>query len=463
LFLLFTQMYQYATTKHNCIHTFCLNSVYRNRARRATPPPTPQAAPPHNRAELFTGGADEEFLCGICLDILRDPHSCCKEGHTYCLTCITDALNSSKHCPICRQAVVGTSSLVKSRYLQNMIEKSTISCPHNSSSNGTTQEPPVKRRKKTKLSASSSSTCCSWQGLYKDLSKHLDNDCELAVCDCPLQGCSEKVKRTDLSDHQRVCPHRTVTCHRCETVYKTLAAESHEEVCPEVEIVCSNTEIRNGTTVDECKQKYKRKDAALHESICKLAIVDCVYAPLGCGARILRKDMNQHLVDKVLSHARISVTKLARVAATFEAHPSKGKKNVTWQVDWPLPEGFIELDSKKVAIGAYQCWLKLERDESGDLGVLTCAEAVQESECQFLFPASLKGSNTVIVHPSDEQKSDINNVYDEDGDIIGFGESAFGFSNLFTAAEALDFVSDGKLTINADIQIAPLKKRVSLN
>jgi hypothetical protein len=132
------------------------------------------------------------------------------------------------------------------------------------------------------------------------------------VCDCPLQGCSEKVKQKDLPDHQRDCPYRLVTCHSCGWRYLAFAVKSHEEVCPEVEIVCSNTEVRNGTTVDECKQEYKRKDAALHESVCKLAIVECVYAPLGCKAKFLRKDnsMNQHLFDEVLSHASMSVSQL---------------------------------------------------------------------------------------------------------------------------------------------------------
>jgi hypothetical protein len=105
------------------------------------------APPPHNRAELFIGGADEEFLCGICLDILHHPHSCCKEGHTYCLTCITDALKSKKQCPTCCQSVVGTSGLMKNRYLQNTIEKLTVGCPHGDSSSITTQETLPKRLK----------------------------------------------------------------------------------------------------------------------------------------------------------------------------------------------------------------------------------------------------------------------------------------------------------------------------
>jgi hypothetical protein len=284
---------------------------------------------------------------------------------------------------------------------------------------------------------------------------------------CPLRRCSEKVKQKYLSDHQRVCPHRTVICHRCETVYKTLAAESHEEVCPEVEIMCSNTEIRNGTTVDECKQKYKRKDAALHESICKLAIVDCVYAPLGCGARILRKDMNQHLVDNVLSHARISVTKLARVAATVEAQPSKAKKNVTWQVDWPLPEGFSELDSKKVAIGEYLCWLRLRRDPGGTLFVeIRFAEASQVSELHFLFPASMDCSSLTVVHPSDDH---VHKSKKLSFPAFRISYSIFGNSNgpftTLTVDEAPDFVHDGKLTIKAEIQIAPAttEREFSLN
>jgi hypothetical protein len=430
-----------------------------------------QAAPPQNREYLFIGGADEEFLCGICLDILQDPHSCCKEGHTYCLTCITDALKCNHQCPTCRQAVMG---LVKNRAIQNMIDKSTVGCPHGDSSSTTTQEP---LRKWIKSSVSSSSACCSWQGPYKDLSQHLKNDCELAVCDCPLQGCSEKMLREALPDHQLDCPYRMLTCHRCGSIDKAFAADIHEEVCPEVEIVCSNTEIRNGTTVDDCKQKYKRKDAFMHESVCKLTNVGCVYAPFGCRGKCLRKDMNQHLVDKVLSHVEMSVFKLLRtsndytqlqnqLAQTedkFEAQLSKMRKKVTWQVDWPLPAGTFQLDSKKLIVGEYRCWLKVA-EGLDHFGVFFCARAVQVSERQFLFPASLTGSSITVSHPSDDQESIQIHFNDTNSDLMHENGSSLGLNPVFTATEALDFVHNGKLTIRAEIQIAPAMERVfSLN
>jgi hypothetical protein len=229
-----------------------------------------------------------------------------------------------------------------------------IDCPHGDSSSTTMQEP-LRKRIKTELSSgSSSSACCSWQGLYKDLSQHLDYDCDLAVCNGPMQGCSEKVKQKNLPDHQRDCRHRPMTCHRCGIIYQTILAESHEKVCPEVEIVCSKIEVRNDTTVDKCKQKYKRKDRALHKSVCNLVNMHCVYASFGCRTWILRKYMNQHLVDEAISHTGMPVSKVL----------SHSGKQVAWTVDCPLPAGASFLKSKNMIIsGEYRCCLKATRNE----------------------------------------------------------------------------------------------------
>jgi hypothetical protein len=370
-----------------------------------------------------------------------------------------EALPHSKHCFPYHQVVKGKSRIgIQSRATLNIIDNSTIGCPDGDNTSTAPPQEPLQKRSKTKLlSGSCSFACCSWQGLYKDLSKHLNNDCDFTVCDCPLQSCLEKVMRKYLSDHLRVCPHRTVTCkHRCCGVeYLALAAESHEEVCPELDIVCTNIEVRNGKIVDVCKQKYKRKDAALHESICKLAKVDCVYAPLGCKVTFLRKDINQHLVDKALSHNAMSKFELTTKL-------SNSKEKVTWQVDWPLQVGRYYLDPKKFIIGKYRCWMKVSVDEiSGDLIIYIYAVAVLGFESDFLFPASINGSSLTVLHPSDDQKSVKN--YFADGDVINCNESGLGYTTMVIAADVLDYEADGMFTIKAEIQIAPSTERASLN
>jgi hypothetical protein len=89
------------------------------------------------------------------------------------------------------------------------------------------------------------------------------------------------------------------------------------------------------------------------------------------------------------------------------------------------------------------------------------AEAVQVSECQFLFPASLEGSSLIIVHSSDEQMSKTHFFHSLS--VIKSHGKGFG-SNILSAANVPDFVHDGKLTIKAELQIAPATEGVfSLN
>jgi hypothetical protein len=79
------------------------------------------------------------------------------------------------------------------------------------------------------------------------------------------------------------------------------------------------------------------------------------------------------------------------------------------------------------------------------------------SERQFLFPALLKGTSLTVVHPTDEQKSTKRSF--NDTDVIDECMIGFGFYYMLTVAEIRDFVSDGKLTIKAEIQLTPATER----
>ena len=61
-----------------------------------------------------------EFDCPICQRQLADPSSLpCK--HSFCLTCLTTALDSSLQCPLCRKEVKETFDPKINRKLQAAI------------------------------------------------------------------------------------------------------------------------------------------------------------------------------------------------------------------------------------------------------------------------------------------------------------------------------------------------------
>nr|XP_055047315.1 finTRIM family, member 64 [Misgurnus anguillicaudatus] len=77
-------------------------------------------------AEASISVAQEQFICSVCLDLLRDPVTIpC--GHSYCMDCITECWNQEDpkgvyNCPQCRQGFKPRPALNKSTILAQMVE-----------------------------------------------------------------------------------------------------------------------------------------------------------------------------------------------------------------------------------------------------------------------------------------------------------------------------------------------------
>ncbi|KAL0151641.1 hypothetical protein M9458_053042, partial [Cirrhinus mrigala] len=78
-------------------------------------------------AEARISVDQNEFMCPICLDLLRDPvtTSC---GHSYCMNCITDFWNEEDQkrvysCPQCRQTFTPRPTLAKNTMLAEVVDK----------------------------------------------------------------------------------------------------------------------------------------------------------------------------------------------------------------------------------------------------------------------------------------------------------------------------------------------------
>ncbi len=71
--------------------------------------------------------SQDEFLCAVCLDLLKDPVAIpC--GHSYCKSCITDCWDLEDQmrvysCPQCRQTFSPRPALARNTILAEMVEK----------------------------------------------------------------------------------------------------------------------------------------------------------------------------------------------------------------------------------------------------------------------------------------------------------------------------------------------------
>lgn len=396
---------------------------------------------------LFIAKVDEEFVCGICLDVLSEPQTC-PDGHLYCKSCITEWLKTSTVCPSCRKRINTKQGLTYCRPIANLIEKGIVRCSttlnaageHNNAEDedkdGNTAPPPTKKRKKV---AEVKPTCCNWTGPYSALQAHLSNDCEWGLVPCNFAGCTVSVTRVLLEEHKAACMHRITTCKACKSNMKASAADSHEEVCLQVKVDC---------TYSECKAKVLRKNLSAHESTCSFREEPCPYTHLGCDRALVRvSKLDEHLAEYIGTHAKLAGKALSRLS----------QQAVKWRLlimsVAELQEGQA-LRSKRVVMGQgqYSVYLRVKPSPTNaDFAVLIHASAVDEASAALLFPARIGGSTISVC----SQFPTISLILPADTTINGSGggRGYYGFIKRDDLPLLAD--KDGQVTIEATIQIRP--------
>lgn len=64
-------------------------------------PHSPSLSPIPTESLIVDQESAKELQCGICLQLLNKPRQC-KNGHLFCLHCISQCLEKGHECPSCR-------------------------------------------------------------------------------------------------------------------------------------------------------------------------------------------------------------------------------------------------------------------------------------------------------------------------------------------------------------------------
>ena len=224
----------------------------------------------------------EELHCSICLSVLCNPNltSCC--GNHFCQGCIERIRSDGKPCPLCQ-----------SQDYTIMLDKSVM-----------------RRVKQLKVHCPNKDQGCMWVGELGETQEHMDSTCDFVEVTCSFL-CGTSLPRCHLAHHEaNFCCNRPYICPYCNLhdAY-TVITEEHWPQCASYPVECPN-----GCGVG----LIKRKDLPTHLSECPLEVIECEFSVAGCGVKVSRREMPQHLKDSVLSHVALIPTVCSRFTEKLE-------------------------------------------------------------------------------------------------------------------------------------------------
>ena len=218
-----------------------------------------------DRDVTFVESIEQDCICPICTYVADDPRSCGHCASLFCRTCLEEVLRLGPACPTCRSAVTGGGT--RNIFAWNIIQGHRVYCCNYEA--------------------------CDWAGKYEELERHL-NLCGFEKVKCGNKECNKMVPRQELDSHLMACPHRLVTCPACHRELVSRTLNTHMETCGKVAVRC------------RCDQELLREVQEQHwAESCPLTVLLCPFHLHGCGALVVRRDLDQHCEVWAPSHLQL--------------------------------------------------------------------------------------------------------------------------------------------------------------
>ena len=148
--------------------------------------------------ERFATTVNQNFLCLICFNVLREPVLCPRNHHCFCRSCITKHLENFRRCPICADELTVETLAEPQRMVKDILNELNIHCIY------------INRG-------------CQEILQLQHLECH-EATCGFTLAVCTNQGCGATLNQRDLIHHQsELCEFRKLKCHSCGETTRTLA------------------------------------------------------------------------------------------------------------------------------------------------------------------------------------------------------------------------------------------------
>ena len=134
---------------------------------------------------------DDNFICSICLGVLKNPMQCENNEHYFCSGCIKKHLEKTSHsCPTCQDKLTVETLRKAPRVVVDLISRYKISCDHQARG-------------------------CEAVLELGQLQAHV-KDCDFMPVSCSNEGCDEVISKRDVEHHEHeLCRFKTKTCDDC--------------------------------------------------------------------------------------------------------------------------------------------------------------------------------------------------------------------------------------------------------
>ena len=168
----------------------------------------------------FAITVNQNFLCLICFNVLKEPVMCSRNQHCFCRACITKHLQNSQRCPTCADELTIETLAEPQRMVKDYLNELPIHCVH------------INRG-------------CQEIVQLQNLDRH-EATCGFTPAVCTNQGCGATVNKRDLIHHEsEQCEFRKLKCHSCGETTKTLANMEKRIANVERNMVTMETKVGN--------------------------------------------------------------------------------------------------------------------------------------------------------------------------------------------------------------------------